>query len=455
MCRPRACIGAGRETDACQSRLDPRHRMVDGFAEPRDPGLDSGGVRATGRADGLSPREGPTADIGDRIRRSGRSILVQGAPASRGIGPREERGGRTPGHERRLRPGGPLPRESVRRFARLRERLRGDGPPPSGRGRPPTPRRGRDAPDRRRPRRRRPILAVRPERDRRRRRPGGRPMKKVGVIGAGMTLFRRRLQETGKEMCFEATKMALDSAGLTRADVDMVVNGAAPDAFDGVHMKGEYLADGCGGYRKPYTRVFTGGGTGVFSTIAGWWHVASGLADVVLVVNEEKMSSCQPHPQSVFAHIWDPILDRPLKPNLVWIFAMEMNRYMHVHGVKKEDIARVAVKNTGNAVGHPRAQLADPSSTVDGVLAAKKGEAPILTREGVTERDGDLPVCPSGGLMGVGNPIAATMGQKIGELFWQLTNQAGKRQIPHEVHTGVAQAWGDLMQYGSVVVMSS
>src|SRR5207249_2015451 len=123
----------------------------------------------------------------------------------------------------------------------------------------------------------------------------------VGVIGAGMTLFRRRLQETGKEMCFEATKMALDSAGLTRADVDMVVNGTAPDAFDGVHMKGEYLADGCGGYRKPYTRVFTGGGTGVFSTIAGWWHVASGLADVVRGVNEDKLSSGQPHPQSVLA----------------------------------------------------------------------------------------------------------------------------------------------------------
>jgi len=342
----------------------------------------------------------------------------------------------------------------------------------------------------------------------------------------------------------------------------MVVNGTAPDAFDGVHMKGEYLLDGCGGYRKPYTRVFTGGGTGVFSSIAGWWHVASGLADAVLVVNEEKMSSCQPHPQSVFAHIWDPILDRPLRPNLIWIFAMEMNRYMHVHGVKKEDIARVAVKNKRNAVGHPCAQLADPNITVDdvlnsevmawpvqrldisppsdgasaivlasedfirrrkikdrawmsgvgwcidstmwtdrdlyfpeyvaraaqtaykrakisdprrqidfaepydpfdykelhhleGLLLARKGEAPILTREGVTERDGDLPVCPSGGLMGVGNPIAATMGQKIGELFWQLTNQAGKRQIPHEVHTGVAQAWGDLMQYGSVVVMSS
>jgi acetyl-CoA C-acetyltransferase len=47
------------------------------------------------------------------------------------------------------------------------------------------------------------------------------------------------------------------------------------------------------------------------------------------------------------------------------------------------------------------------------------------------------------------------MGMKTGELFWQLTGQAGKRQIPKEVHTGVAQAWGDLMQYGCVVVMSA
>ncbi len=387
-------------------------------------------------------------------------------------------------------------------------------------------------------------------------------MKKVGVIGAGMTLFRRRLQETPKELCYEATKMALDSAGITLADVNMVVSGSAPDAFDGVHMKGEYYADGCGAYGRPYMRVFTGGGTGVFSTIAGWWHVASGLADVAVVVNEEKMSPCQPHAQSVFGHIWDPILDRPLKPNLVWIFAMEMNRYMTVHHVKKEDIALVAVKNKRNAVGHPCAQLADPNITVEdvmnsevmawpvnrldisppsdgasavvmasedfirkrkvkdkawvsgvgwcidstmwtdrdlvfpeyvaraakmaykqaridspprqidfaepydpfdykelhhmeGLLLAKKGEAPKLTKEGVTQRDGDLPTCPSGGLLGVGNPIAATMGIKIGELFWQLTGQAGKRQIPNEVHTGVAQAWGDLMQYGSVVVMKA
>ncbi|MCK4366564.1 MAG: thiolase domain-containing protein [Thermoplasmata archaeon] len=373
-----------------------------------------------------------------------------------------------------------------------------------------------------------------------------------------MTIFRRRLQETGKEMSYEASKMALEEAGLELKDVDSVVLGSAPDAFDGIHLKGENLLDGAGGAGKPYLRVFVGGGTAVFSPIAGWWHVASGLADVCLVVAEEKMSSCFPHPQSAFGHIWDPILDRPLKPNLVWIFAMEMNRYMTVHGIKKEDIARVAVKNKRNALDHPCAQLAadltiedvlnsevlawpvqmldisppsdgasamilaseevakkltddlvylsgagwcidstmwtdrdlyfpeyvaraakmaykmakieNPPKEIDvaepydpfdykelhhmeGLLLCDKGEAPILTREGVTERDGDLPVCPSGGLLGVGNPIAATMGIKACEIYWQLAGKAGKRQVPNDPQVGICQAWGDLMQYGSVLIM--
>ena len=36
-------------------------------------------------------------------------------------------------------------------------------------------------------------------------------MRKVAVVGAGMTKFVRRAQETPKELSFQATKMALDS----------------------------------------------------------------------------------------------------------------------------------------------------------------------------------------------------------------------------------------------------
>ena len=381
--------------------------------------------------------------------------------------------------------------------------------------------------------------------------------RRVACVGAGMTLFRRRMKETGRELCWEAAKMALDSAGLTLRDIDCVVLGTAPDAFDGVHMKGEYLSDGAGAWRKPYMRVYVGGGTGVFTPIAGWWHVASGLFDTCLVVAEEKMSSCQPHPQFAFSTIWDPILTRPLGPNLIWIFALEMHRYMHVYGIKKEDIALVSVKNKANALDHPCAQLAakitvedvlnspvmvwpvqrlDISPVTDGAAAAvlcsedvakrvtdspvwiegvgwcldsthwtnrelaypkyveyaarmayrmagihnprkeidvaevydpfdykelhhmeglqlaRKGEAPKLTKEGVTQRDGDLPVNPSGGLLGVGNPIAAAGMMKFCEIFWQLRGEAGKRQVP-DARTGLAQAWGDLMQVGAVIIM--
>ncbi|MEK7448152.1 MAG: thiolase domain-containing protein, partial [Planctomycetota bacterium] len=79
-------------------------------------------------------------------------------------------------------------------------------------------------------------------------------MRKVAVVGAGMTTFVRRALETPKELAFGATRMALDSCELTLDDIDCVVHGTAPDAFDGVHMKGEYLIDGSGGYRKPYMR---------------------------------------------------------------------------------------------------------------------------------------------------------------------------------------------------------
>lgn len=384
--------------------------------------------------------------------------------------------------------------------------------------------------------------------------------RKVGIVGAGMTLFRRRLLETGKDLAFEASKMALDSAGLSINDVNAVVLGSAPDAFDGVHMKGEYLLDGAGGSGKPYMRVYVGGGTGVFAPIAAWWHIASGLFDVCLVVSEEKMSSMHPHPQYAFWSIFDHTLERPLGVNLLWIFALEMNRYMTVYGITEEQIALVAVKNKANAMDHPCAQLGgritvedvmksepivwpvkrlDVSPPSDGAAAvvlaseevakkltdapvwiegvgwnidstywtnrdlyypryveqaarmayrmarienpwkqidvaevydpfdykelhhleglqlAKKGDAARVTEEGLTQRNGELPVNPSGGLLGVGNPIAAAGTMKVCEIFWQLRGEAGRRQVKNDARTGLAQAWGDLMQYSSVIVMKS
>src|SRR6266700_913072 len=308
--------------------------------------------------------------------------------------------------------------------------------------------------------------------------------RRVAIVGAGITLFRRRMLESPKELSFEASKMALDSAGLTLKDIQSVVSGSAPDAFDGVHMKGEYYLDGMGAIGKPHERVYVGGGTGVFTPIGGWWNVASGLYDTCLCVAEEKMSPLHPHPQYAFWSIFDQILERPLGTTLLWIFSLEMRRYMHKYGITEEEIASVAVKNKGNAIDHPCAQLgaeitvddvmnsepicwpvkrldvSPPSDGAAAVVLASEKVAKKLTDQpvwldGVTQRDGDLPVCPSGGLLGVGNPIAAAGMMKICEVFWQLRGEAGKRQVKKDARTGLAQAWGDLMQVGTVAVMRS
>src|SRR2546426_201859 len=92
---------------------------------------------------------------------------------------------------------------------------------------------------------------------------------------------------------------------------------------------------------------------------------------------------------------------------------------------------------------------------LEGLMLFDKGKAPEAAAAGVTARDGDLPCCPSGGLLGVGNPIAAAGLMKVAELFWQLRGEAGARQVPGTPERGVAQAWGDLMQVGTVVVMGA
>src|SRR5262249_52632807 len=85
--------------------------------------------------------------------------------------------------------------------------------------------------------------------------------RKVAVVGAGMTKFMRRALESPKELAWLAAKSALESAEMKLDQIDCVVLGSAPDAFDGLHMKGEYLSDGCGGWKKPYLRCYIGGGT--------------------------------------------------------------------------------------------------------------------------------------------------------------------------------------------------
>nr|WP_319372723.1 thiolase domain-containing protein [uncultured Methanobacterium sp.] len=73
--------------------------------------------------------------------------------------------------------------------------------------------------------------------------------------------------------------------------------------------------------------------------------------------------------------------------------------------------------------------------SINGILAiedlgfVEKGQGGPAVEDGFIQRDGDLPVNPSGGLKARGHPLGATGIAQAAEMVWQLRGDAGKRQV--------------------------
>ena len=86
---------------------------------------------------------------------------------------------------------------------------------------------------------------------------------------------------------------------------------------------------------------------------------------------------------------------------------------------------------------------------------AKRGESGFLTINGFTEIDGEYPVNPSGGSLGVGHSFEASGGMKVFEAVMQLRNQAGKRQVKN-ARKGIVQIFrGVPSATGAVAILSN
>ncbi|WP_370652304.1 acetyl-CoA acetyltransferase [Caballeronia sp. TF1N1] len=73
---------------------------------------------------------------------------------------------------------------------------------------------------------------------------------------------------------------------------------------------------------------------------------------------------------------------------------------------------------------------------------AKSGEGARVILDGVTAKDGKLPVNPSGGLKAKGHPIGATGVSMHVMAAMQLANEAGDMQIPNATFAGVFNMGG-------------
>jgi len=60
----------------------------------------------------------------------------------------------------------------------------------------------------------------------------------------------------------------------------------------------------------------------------------------------------------------------------------------------------------------------------------RRGESADFLKSGKTTYGGQVVVNPSGGLLSKGHPVGASGVAQAAEVYWQLTGQAGKRQVP-------------------------
>ena len=130
-------------------------------------------------------------------------------------------------------------------------------------------------------------------------------------------------------------------------------------------------------------------------------------------------------------------------------------RYAHL-------AARMAYKMAG--IRYPRREI--DFAEIDDTFAYKElqhmealglcqpGEAGLLLEEGVTELDGDLPINPSGGSLGMGHLLDASGLARVLEVVLQLRGEAGAHQLP-DVSTGLAFGWrGVPTTSGAAVILS-
>ena len=179
-------------------------------------------------------------------------------------------------------------------------------------------------------------------------------MSGVAIVGVGQTTYRRSHPEmSSRELIWAASKEALDDAGLSIRDIDVVIAGVAPDALAG---EASVERSGIMGIGKPYVRVNTGGVTGSSTFFAGASYIKAGRAKAVLVFALERMGQATTS-QQVFNTIFDPVYEKDFPLTTITMAALRASMLMRLYGYTDHHWAQIASRSYQNARRNPLAHL--------------------------------------------------------------------------------------------------
>jgi len=210
--------------------------------------------------------------------------------------------------------------------------------------------------------------------------------RNVAIVGIGYTGFRPLTPEVSyKELMYEAAVKAYEDAGIDpRRDMDGFVT-VAEDFIEGTSIFDEYVPDQIGGMLKPNVTI---PGEGIHGLATAYMQIASGIMDLVAVEAHSKASNVLTMPY-ITAYAMDPVLNRPLGANPVFIAGLEMTRYLWATGATREQCAQVVVKNKRNALYNPAAAFG-ANIEPDDVLRSEMVSFPLSKQDMSAHVDGAI-----------------------------------------------------------------
>jgi acetyl-CoA C-acetyltransferase len=195
-------------------------------------------------------------------------------------------------------------------------------------------------------------------------------LERVAVIGVGQTKYESGKRETFHELVWEAANKALKDAGITIKEIENVVS-VSSDFWDGRTISSMAITDTSGAFNKDISTVE---GDGTFGALYGMMRILSGSFGTTIVVAHHKGSESSMN--GIMNTSFDPLVERKLGLDAISAGALQARRYMTVSGGTEKQFAMVSVKNHGNAMRNPFAQL-PMEITVDDVMASKMLATPL------------------------------------------------------------------------------
>lgn len=203
-------------------------------------------------------------------------------------------------------------------------------------------------------------------------------MRRVGIIGTGMTKFGEHWEGGFRNLVVEAGLKAIKDAGVSGEKIDAgYVGTMAPGALIGQEHIGALLADYMGLNPVPITRVEGACASGSLALRQGFMAIASGMADIVVVGGVEKMTDLSTSGvTNSLGGAGDQEWELFHGATFPSIYALMARRHMLEYGTTEEMMAAVSVKNHANGAKNENAQFRR-EITIEQVLNSKMIASPL------------------------------------------------------------------------------